>query len=154
MLFLWVFGRNVELAMGSFTFACYYLLAGMAAGVAQAIVAVNATVPTVGASGAIAAVMGAYLMLYPRAQVRTLVFPPIVMWFPAWAIAGGWALVQVAASWKSVFAPVALDGGVASMAHFAGFAIGIATGRFFGQRRNPEYTRLHGDDATADVSRA
>ncbi|MCW2927406.1 MAG: rane protein [Thermoleophilia bacterium] len=144
MLFLWVFGNNVEDAMHPLGFLAFYLAAGMAAGLAQALVASHAVVATVGASGAIAAVLGAYLFLYPRAKVLTLVFFPLVLWLPAWVVAGGWGLLQFFATWKSIFAPAALDGGVAYMAHFAGFAIGLATVGLIAERRNPIYDERYG----------
>lgn len=146
VLFLWVFGNNVEDAMHPLGFLGFYIAAGMAAGLAQALVVASATGPTIGASGAIAAVLGAYLFLYPRARVQALVvvFP---LWLPAWFVVGGWGLMQFLATWQSVFAPAALDGGVAYMAHFAGFAIGLATASFFAERRNPLYQPRHGDGA-------
>ena len=145
MLFLWVFGNNVEDAMHPLGFLGFYVLAGMTAGVAQVLFAASATVPTVGASGAIAAVIGAYLLLYPRVRILTLVFFPLFLWLPAWVVAGGWGLLQFLATWQSLFAPAALDGGVAYMAHFAGFAFGLATISFFAEHRNPLYEQLYGD---------
>lgn len=145
LLFLWVFGNNVEDAMHPLGFLGFYVVAGMAAGIAQVLVAASATVPTVGASGAIAAVIGAYLFLYPRVRILTMVFFPLFLWLPAWVVAGGWGLLQFLATWQSLFAPAALDGGVAYMAHFAGFALGLATIAFFAERRNPLYEELYGD---------
>lgn len=149
LLFLWVFGNNVEDAMHRLGFLGFYLVAGMAAGLAQALVVPDAAVPTVGASGAIAAVIGAYLFLYPRARILTMVFFPLFLWLPAWIVAGGWGLLQFLATWQSIFAPAALDGGVAYMAHFAGFALGLATIAFFAERRNPHYQALYGDGLRA-----
>ncbi|MCW2925593.1 MAG: rhomboid family intrarane serine protease [Thermoleophilia bacterium] len=143
MLFLWVFGNNVEDAMHPLGFLGFYLVAGMAAGLAQAVVAASAAVPTIGASGAIAAVLGAYLFLYPRARVLSLLVV-IPLWLPAWVVVGGWGLLQFVATWQSIFAPAALDGGVAYVAHFAGFALGLAAAGFFAERHNPEYERLYG----------
>jgi membrane associated rhomboid family serine protease len=137
MLFLWVYGSTVEDAMHPLAFLGFYLAAGMAAGIAQVAVAASATVPTVGASGAIAAIIGGYVLLYPRVPVLTMVIFPIFLWLPAWSVAGGWGLLQFVATWKSLLAPVGLEGGVAYMAHFAGFAIGLATIGFLADRRNP-----------------
>lgn len=145
MIFLWVFANNVEDAMHRLAFLGFYVVAGMAAGLAQALVVPDAAVPTVGASGAIAAVIGAYLLLYPRARIFTMVFFPLFLWLPAWLVAGGWGLLQFVATWNSVFAPAGLDGGIAYMAHFAGFATGLATISFFAERRNPHYDALYGD---------
>lgn len=138
MLFLWVYGSTVEDAMHPLSFLGFYLAAGMAAGVAQVVVAASATLPTVGASGAIAAVIGGYVLLYPRVRILTLVFFPIVVWLPAWLVAGGWGVLQLIATWTSVLTPAGLDGGVAYMAHLAGFVIGLATIRFFADRPNPQ----------------
>jgi membrane associated rhomboid family serine protease len=150
MLFLWVFGSNVEDAMHPLGFLGFYVVSGMLAGVAQVLVASSAVVPIVGASGAIAAVIGGYLLLYPRVRMLTVVIPPIVLWMPAWAVAGGWGLVQFIGTWRSLFAPAGLEGGVAYMAHFAGFAVGLAAVSLFADRRNPAYNELHGDaDVTA-----
>jgi membrane associated rhomboid family serine protease len=148
MLFLWVFGNNVEDAMHPLGFLCFYVAAGMAAGLAQILVVPGATVPTVGASGAIAAVLGSYLFLYPRAKVFTMVFFPLFLWVPAWLVTGAWGLLQFFATWKSIFAPAGLEGGIAYMAHFAGFAIGLATVQFFAEQRNPNYELLYGDGAS------
>ena len=147
MLFLWVYGQNVEDSMHPLAFLGFYLVAGMGAGIAQVAVAANATSPTVGASGAIAAVIGGYLLLYPRVPMLTMVIFPFFAWLPAWIVAGGWGLLQFIATWRSVFAPAALDGGVAYMAHFAGFAIGVATVALFADRRNPEYAAIVEDPA-------
>jgi membrane associated rhomboid family serine protease len=144
MLFLWVYGNNVEDAMHPVGFLAFYVFAGMASGLAQALVGSTATVPQVGASGAIAAVIGGYLFLYPRARVLTMVIPPIFLWLPAWFVAGTWGLLQLLATWNSIFAPTALDGGVAYMAHFSGFALGLATIAFIADRRNPAYDELYG----------
>ncbi len=150
LMFLWVFGKNVEDAMHPLGFLGFYLVAGLASGITQALVAASATAPTVGASGAIAAVIGAYLMLYPRARIFTLVIFPLFVWLPAWIVAGGWGLLQFLATWQSLFAPAGLEGGVAYMAHFAGFAIGLATVGFFAERRNPMYEELYGDGHQRD----
>ncbi|MCW2960083.1 MAG: putative integral rane protein [Thermoleophilia bacterium] len=145
MLFLWVYGNNVEDAMHRLGFLAFYVLAGLASGLAQALVVPNAGVPQVGASGAIAAVIGAYLVLYPRVRMWTMIIPPIplLLWLPAWLVAGVWGITQFLATWQSVFAPTALDGGVAYMAHFAGFALGLATVGFLADRRNPAYDELY-----------
>jgi membrane associated rhomboid family serine protease len=101
-------------------------------------------VPIIGASGAIAATIGAYVALYPRAQILTMVFPPFLLWLPAWLVAGGWALLQFVATWRSVFAPAALDGSVAYVAHVVGFLAGVAVIGLLADRRNPDYPGLRG----------
>jgi membrane associated rhomboid family serine protease len=144
MCFLWAFGRNVEGSMNPAGFLVFYLVAGMASGLAQSLAAASATVPTIGASGAIAAVVAGYLVLYPRARVLTWVlFPlPIFLWLYAWLVAGGWGILQVAATWLSLFAPTTLDGGVATIAHLAGFAFGLLLISVFADRPHPEYAMI------------
>jgi membrane associated rhomboid family serine protease len=137
-----VYGRSVEDAMHPLAFLGFYVLAGMVSGIAQVAVAASATAPTIGASGAIAAVIGGYLLLYPRVPVFTMVFPPIFVWLPAWIVAGGWGLLQLLATWLRVFTPASLEGGVAYVAHVAGFAFGLATIRLFADRRNPRYLEV------------
>ena len=97
MLFLWIFGNNVEDAMGHVKFALFYLLGGLAALALHVVTDFNSTTPTLGASGAIAAVLGAYAVLFPRARVVTVIF--IVFFFtilelPALLVLGGWFLLQ------------------------------------------------------------
>ncbi|MES2125121.1 MAG: rhomboid family intramembrane serine protease [Gemmatimonadota bacterium] len=119
--FLWVFGNNVEDAMGHFRFFWFYLLCGLAAATAQILMDPSSAVPMVGASGAISGVMGAYVVLYPRVRVHTLVFLVIFFFratFPAWAVLGLWFLVQV------VNSRMEHVGGVAVWAHIGGFLAG------------------------------
>lgn len=119
--FLWVFGNNVEDAMGHFRFLAFYLVCGLAAAAAQIMIDPASAVPMVGASGAISGVMGAYVVLYPRVRVHTLVFLLIFffrMTFPAWAVLGIWFLIQV------INAQVESVGGVAVWAHIGGFLAG------------------------------
>jgi membrane associated rhomboid family serine protease len=130
MLFLWIFGNNVEDAMGPVKFVGFYLLGGLAALALQVAVEPNAAVPTVGASGAIAAVLGGYILLYPKARVVTLIF--IVFFFtilelPAMLILGFWFLQQVAFGYFDLANPAGGGGGVAYFAHIGGFAFGLLT---------------------------
>jgi membrane associated rhomboid family serine protease len=137
MLFLWIFGGNVEDAMSRWRFLLFYLLGGLAAIGLQIAIDTDAAVPTVGASGAIAAVLGGYILLYPRARVVTVVF--IVFLFtlielPAWVMLGLW-FVQQALFGASSLAQPAGEGGVAYFAHIGGFAFGLLAIRAFAQRR-------------------
>lgn len=126
MLFLWIFGNNVEDALGKVRFVLFYAACGLAAGLAQIASAPASTIPMVGASGAVAGVMGAYLVLYPNARVITLI--PLFFFFttievPAYLIIGYWFLLQIAsANW---FSNGDLQGGVAYFAHIGGFAAGV-----------------------------
>lgn len=127
MLYLWIFGNNVEDVLGRGRFAAFYFIGGAAAAAAQIASGPGSTIPTIGASGAVAAVMGAYLVLYPHASVLSLVpfvFISTLMEVPAVLVIGFWALLQFAnASW---FGGGELQGGgVAYFAHIGGFVVGI-----------------------------
>jgi membrane associated rhomboid family serine protease len=123
MLFLWVFGNNVEDRLGRIRYLLFYLVCGYAAAYAFALVNPDSTQPLIGASGAIAGVLGAYLVLYPRARVWSLVpfllFIPLRL--PAWLVLGLWFLLQWA--YSAGFA-VSQAGDVAYLAHVAGFLLG------------------------------
>ena len=129
MLFLWIFGNNIEDSMGRGRFVLFYLLAGIVAAYAQALLDTNATLPAIGASGAIAGVLGAYLMLFPNGNIRTVflfVFIPFVVLIPAWIQIGLWALTQVFYGYAALDVDTrATSGGVAYFAHIGGFVAGI-----------------------------
>jgi membrane associated rhomboid family serine protease len=127
MLFLWIFGNNVEDSMGRLVFLAFYLAGGVAAMAAQTLADPSAAVPTVGASGAVSAVLGGYLLLYPRARVVTVIF--IVIFFtlielPAIAVLVLW-FVQQAIFGALDFASGGEGGGVAYFAHIGGFLFGL-----------------------------
>jgi membrane associated rhomboid family serine protease len=125
---LWIFGDNVEDRMGPLRFVAFYLLCGLAAGVVHWFTNLNSTIPTVGASGAIAGVMGAYLVLFPHSRVICLapiLFYPVFFEVPAVTFLGFWALSQVFSGTLSLAAPQDV-GGVAWWAHVGGFVAGIA----------------------------
>ena len=125
MLFLWVFGDNVESEMGHLPFLAFYLVAGIAAGIAQTLPDPDSAVPMVGASGAIGGVMGAYLLLFPKARVDVLViFIILIRIFPvpAWIVLGLWFAIQIFAG----FSTPTEGGGVAYWAHAGGFLAGGA----------------------------
>jgi membrane associated rhomboid family serine protease len=142
MLFLWIFGDNVEDRLGHGRFLGFYLMCGIAATFAQVALNPNSLVPMVGASGAIAGVMGAYLVLYPRSRILMLVpFPPILFELPALFFLVMWFLVQFlnGISQLPVFEQNALTGGVAFWAHVVGFAAGLVLVLFM---RRPERSRV------------
>lgn len=127
MLYLWIFGNNIEDRLGALRFAAFYLVCGAAATFAQAFMAPGSTTPMIGASGAIAGVLGAYLLLYPGARVVTLI--PIFFYIevaalPAAFVIGFWFLLQLAQGVGSI-GTVAAGGGVAWWAHIGGFVIGL-----------------------------
>lgn len=133
MLFLWIFGDNVEDYFGHFTYLLFYLACGVGSDLLHILFNLHSSVPALGASGAISGVMGAYIMLYPRARVLTLViifFLPI----PAFIILGYWFLLQFVAGITSVGG--AATGGVAWWAHIGGFLMGmLITGSTLGGRK-------------------
>ena len=139
MLFLWVFGNNVEDAMGHAKFVVFYLAAGVAATALQTAMGPDAAVPSVGASGAIAGVLGGYILLYPRARVLTLIlliFIPIFLRLPAMIVLGLWFVEQLAFGYFDVNSG-GETGGVAYFAHIGGFVFGLAAIRAFATARRP-----------------
>ncbi len=124
MLFLWVFGDNMEDQMGHFGFAGFYFVGGVAAAMAQNLSDPQSTIPMVGASGAIAAVMGGYLLMFPKARVDILIFLVIfirIIPVRAWIVLGAWFVIQVV---QGALTPTGM-GGVANWAHAGGFVAGI-----------------------------
>jgi membrane associated rhomboid family serine protease len=129
MWFLWLFGDNVEEAMGSLRYVLFYFLVGTAGALAQAYAMPDSTAPMIGASGAIAGVLGGYLMLYPRARIQTLVMIPFlwpVIAVPAWIFLSGWFLGQFLLGSNS---------GIAWMAHVGGFLAGLGAVRLLAHTR-------------------
>jgi membrane associated rhomboid family serine protease len=135
MLYLWIFGDNVEDAFGPFKFLVFYLLCGVAATFAQYYVSPGSGVPNVGASGAIAGVLGAYLLMFPGARVNVLVYNQIVA-MPALVVLGLWIVLQAFSGIGSIAATsqTADQGGVAYMAHVGGFVAGFALTFLFRSR--------------------
>ena len=136
MLFLWIFGNNVEDAMGRLKFLVFYLVCGLAAALAQSFVLPGAVAPTIGASGAIAGVLGAYIVLYPRSQVLSWVFFLIVP-LPAWLWLGIWFVTQLFEGAASL----GHTGGVAYFAHIGGFVAGLILVFVFAAGRRTELRR-------------
>lgn len=137
MLYLWIFGNNVEDAMGRARFILFYLLSGLAAAFIQVMAGPNSSIPMVGASGAVSGILGAYLLLYPHARVLTLI---TLGWFwrlveiPALIVLGFWIVVQVLNGlWTFSFQ----GGGVAWFAHIGGFAAGMLLLPFCKRRTVP-----------------
>lgn len=129
MLFMWVFGNNIEDSMGHFRFLIFYLLAGLAAGGAHIALAASSGVPTVGASGAISGVLGAYLVLYPQVRVHVF-FPPF--WFfslRAYVVLGYWIVIQLLLGLGQLGG--GYSSGVAVWAHVGGFVAGLILVKFF-----------------------
>ena len=144
MLFLWIFGNNIEDSMGRLRFVGFYLLGGIAATLAQTAVDTSAAVPTIGASGAVAAVLGAYALLYPRARVVTLViiiFFITIIQLPALLVLGAWFVLQLLDGTRELGVQAAEGGGVAYWAHIGGFVFGLALIRLFANRVHEDYDR-------------
>jgi membrane associated rhomboid family serine protease len=145
MLFLAIFGPNVEDAMGRLRYTLFYLAGGLVALAAQIIVSPNAQVPTLGASGAIAAVLGGYIVLYPRARILSLVFIVFfvtIIEVPAVLLLGFWFLEQLYFGTANLTNPLGGGGGVAYFAHVGGFLFGLALIRLFAVRQKSEPPRF------------
>lgn len=126
MLYLYIFGDNVEDNLGKVKFLIFYFLCGAIAMLAQTFSMPDSTVPNLGASGAIAGVLAAYLILFPRNRVRVLIFFPFIATVSAWFVLGLWAATQVLSEWTASNSTAAsAQGGIAYMAHIAGFFSGI-----------------------------
>jgi membrane associated rhomboid family serine protease len=138
MLFLWVFGNNIEDSMGRIRFLLFYLLAGIVAVYAQSLLEPNSTLPTIGASGAVAGVLGGYILLHPRARVLTMIL--IVFFFtfieiPALIMLGIWFVLQALPAVGQLAVPdIAGGGGIAYLAHVGGFLFGLATIKLWANR--------------------
>ena len=136
MWFLWVFGDNVEDRLGHFSYLVFYLVCGIGAGLAHVVMNLGSRVPSLGASGAISGVLGAYIMLYPGARVLTLM-PLIIFWFtveiPAFIVLGWWFVIQFLSGISSVGARS--SGGTAWWAHIGGFLLGVGLVKIWPQRR-------------------
>jgi membrane associated rhomboid family serine protease len=133
MLYLWIFGDNIEDRIGHVKFLVFYLICGLAASAADILFKTDSIIPSLGASGAIAGVLGAYLVLFPKRQVRVLMARQIVN-MPAFLVLGLWILLQI---FSQISVAGAQSGGVAYMAHIGGFVAGVALILLFGGRRAP-----------------
>jgi len=141
---LWIFGDNVEDHLGHGLYLLFYLLSGIIGALVHIVFNLNSTLPTVGASGAIAGVMGAYFVLFPSARVLTLVpfFFVFFLWLPAWIFVGYWFLVQFLSGAAMAIASTSNSSGVAVWAHVGGFIAGIALIKLFPSR--PRRYRYYG----------
>ena len=145
MLFLAIFGPTIEDSMGRARFLAFYLLGGLVALGAQVLVGPNSTAPTLGASGAIAGVLGGYVLLYPRARILSLVFIVFfvtIVEVPAIFLLGFWFLEQLYFGAAGLASPVGGGEGVAYFAHIGGFAFGLLVIRLFARWHKPEPPRL------------
>ncbi len=151
MWYLWIFGDNIEEAMGRFRFLLFYLVAGIVASISHVLSNVSSTIPSIGASGAISGVLGAYLLLYPRARVLTLIFLGFfirMIYIPAGFVLGFWFVLQLLSGSMSQGQDA---GGVAFWAHIGGFIAGMLLVGFFKRREvrffnPPRYHASYSDD--------
>ncbi len=138
MLYLWIFGNNIEDRMGHIPYLLFYLSCGILAALSQWFVSMDSTIPSLGASGAIAGVLGAYILRFPQAKVLTLVF---IVFFattfriPALYVIGLFFVQNLLSGLASINGPSMLQGGVAYWAHIGGFVFGIILAPFFGLYR-------------------
>ena len=140
MLYLWIFGDNVEDSMGAAKYLSFYLVGGVVASLTHILTNPGSQIPTVGASGAIAAVLGAYLVLYPQSRVLTIIplgFFLRMTLVPASIVLGLWFVLQLFSGFLSLGGPDV--GGVAFWAHIGGFLSGVVLAKLLGNRRRPEY---------------
>jgi membrane associated rhomboid family serine protease len=143
-LFFWVFGNNIEDSMGHFRFLVFYLLCGVAAATTHILMSPKSPVPTVGASGAISGILGAYLVLYPRVRVKMFFFFLIffrIIWIPAWAVLlwwFGWQVISALPELTTVRPEV--SSGIAVWAHIGGFVTGLILVKLF---ENPRLVAQH-----------
>jgi membrane associated rhomboid family serine protease len=140
MWFLWIFGNNIEDIVGHFRFILFYILGGIVASLLQVLVTADSTIPVIGASGAVSAVLGAYVLKFPRARVRTLMFIFIfvtIINVPAVAFIGVWFFLQVL---NSLVGPLS---NVAWFAHIGGFIFGLAFIKIFEKRQKKQRYRVY-----------
>ncbi|MBN1261149.1 MAG: rhomboid family intramembrane serine protease [Anaerolineae bacterium] len=140
MLFLWVFGDNIETTLGKFGYLVFYLAGGIAASLVHVVFNTGAETPSLGASGAVAAVLGAYAVLYPQSRVRVLYFfffRLMITQMVALVFIGVWFITQLFNGVASLGVPTAQTSGVAYWAHVGGFVLGLLIGFLFRGRRKP-----------------
>lgn len=132
MWYLWIFGDNIEDYLGHFKYLVFYLLCGITAALAQVALSPDSRLPTVGASGAIAGILGAYFLLYPKARV--LIWLVLIFYVPAWVLLGFWFVMQFVSGTVSSAAGASGGGGIAFWAHVGGFIAGVLLIKLFPER--------------------
>jgi membrane associated rhomboid family serine protease len=137
MLYLWIFGNNIEDRLGHFRFILFYLFCGIAATLSHTMIAVDSDVPMIGASGAISGVLGAYILLFPMARIHTIIFLGFFVQsvqIPALIVIGFWAIIQIVNG--LIMQGMASQGGIAWFAHAGGFLAGLITIKLWQPRRS------------------
>ncbi|GLR18769.1 rhomboid family intramembrane serine protease [Portibacter lacus] len=133
MIFLWVFADNIEAVIGNANFLLFYLLGGLFASAGHILFNIDSNIPSVGASGAISAVLGAYIVLFPKSRIKVLFFIKI-FYVSAFLFLGFWIIQQVISGFSNMGPETAQSSGVAWWAHIGGFVFGVAAGFFFKKR--------------------
>lgn len=139
MLYLWIFGNNIEDAVGHFRFVLFYIICGLSASFSHILLNVNSTLPMIGASGAIAGILGAYIVLYPKTKVLVLIWFIIfirTIWIPSTIVLGIWFILQIYSASLGI-------GGVAWFAHIGGFSAGFFLIKYFEKDRIGSYKVLN-----------
>ena len=140
MLFFWIFGNNIEERLGHVRFIVFYIFCGFVAAFSHALISPGSNVPMIGASGAVAGMLGAYILLFPMARIRTIVFLGFyvtVIKIPALIVIGFWAIIQVVSGLVSQ--GNAAQGGIAFFAHVGGFVAGLSTIKLWQPRRSSKW---------------
>jgi membrane associated rhomboid family serine protease len=140
MLFFWIFGNNIEERLGHVRFIVFYVFCGFVAAFSHALISPGSNVPMIGASGAIAGMLGAYVLLFPMAKIRTIVFLGFyvtVIKIPALIVIGFWAIIQVVSG--IISQGNAAQGGIAFFAHVGGFVAGLSTIKLWQPRRSSKW---------------
>ena len=135
MFFLFVFGDNIEDRMGRGRYLLFYLVGGVLATLAHGLFTPESPIPLIGASGAVSAVLGAYIVLFPRQRVLTFIPPLFIFWLPAWVYLGYWAFLQIAKAVGGL--ALAAGDGIAWWAHVGGFLYGVLVVRWLASPRQP-----------------
>lgn len=135
LLYLWIFADNIEAVIGNFRFLMFYLAGGLIAGLTQVVIGPDSMVPCIGASGAISAVMGAYIIMFPKSRVRMLFLLFFsVFYIPAWAFLGFWFVQQLFSGIGVLGMSASNTGGIAFWAHIGGFVFGLISGFYYRDR--------------------
>jgi len=140
MLFFWIFGNNIEERLGHVRFIVFYIFCGFVAAFSHALISPGSNIPMIGASGAVAGMLGAYILLFPMARIRTIVFLGFyvtVIKIPALIVIGFWAIIQVVSGLISQ--GNAAQGGIAFFAHVGGFIAGLSTIKLWQPRRSSKW---------------
>ncbi len=143
MLYLWIFGDNIEATIGSIRFVLFYFVGGILAGLTQVLIEPNSVIPCIGASGAIAAIMGAYTVMFPKSRVKMILLVFFAIFYiPAWVFLGFWFAQQAMSGIGALNIGGESTGGVAWWAHIGGFVYGAVVGLVYRKKYNTQVHHL------------